>query len=213
VTAAARASDAHPVRARHERFHGPVFSVVTDEVLMPGGRYATRDYVVHIGAVGVVAIDDAERVVLVQQYRHPIADRLWELPAGLMDVQGEDLAAAAARELAEEADLTAQRWELLIDVHTSPGGSTEVIRLFLARGLTAVPGVERHERENEEADMVTRLVPLDEAIAMALRGEITNAACLIGLFAAARLRDGGWPAGRALDAALPRGPLPPVVAG
>jgi ADP-ribose pyrophosphatase len=203
----------HPVRARHDRFRGPVFSVVTDEVLMPGGRYVPRDYVVHVGAVGVVAIDDAERVVLVQQYRHPVGERLWELPAGLMDVEGEDLVAAAARELAEEADLTALRWEFLLDVHTTPGASTEVIRLFLARDLSPVPVELRHHRENEEADMVTRMVALDDAVAMAFQGGITNAAALVGLLAAARLRGEGWPAGQPLDTPLPRPPVSPVVPG
>jgi 8-oxo-dGTP pyrophosphatase MutT (NUDIX family) len=211
VTPVTPAQAAHPVRARHERFRGPVFSVVTDEVLMPGGQYAPRDYVVHVGAVGAVAIDEQDRVVLVQQYRHPVGERLWELPAGLMDVEGEDLAAAAARELAEEADLRAERWEMLIDIHTTPGASTEIIRLFLARGLTPLPEQQRHVRLNEEADMRTRMVPLEEAVGMALRGDITNAAALVGLLAAARLRDLGWPAARPLDSPLPRRPISPVI--
>jgi ADP-ribose pyrophosphatase len=202
----------YPVRARHERFHGPMFDVVTDEVRMPGGRYAARDYMVHIGAVGVVALDDEDRVVLVRQYRHPIGERLWELPAGLIDVDGEPLADAAARELAEEADLVASRWQLLADVHTSPGCSNEVIRLFLARGLAPVPDGDRHERHDEEAGLTTTMVHLDQAVAMALDGEITNAACLVGLLAAAQLHAQGWPApARPIDAPLPRRPLAPVV--
>jgi ADP-ribose pyrophosphatase len=211
--ALSEAQTRHPVRARHERFRGAVFSVVTDEVSMPDGGQVPRDYMLHIGAVGVVAIDDEERVVLVQQYRHPVGERLWELPAGLMDVQGEDLAEAAARELAEESDLRARLWEMLLDVHTTPGASTEVIRLFLARGLEPVPTELRHRRENEEADMVIRHVDLDEAVAMAFRGEITNAAALVGLLAAARLRDAGWPAGRPLGTPLPRRPISPVITG
>jgi ADP-ribose pyrophosphatase len=202
----------YEVRARHERFRGSMFSVLTDEVLMPGGGYANRDYMVHVGAVGVVAIDEQDRVVLIRQYRHPIGWELWELPAGLIDVAGEELPHAAARELAEETDLAAARWQLLVDAHTSPGCSTEVIRLFLARDLTDVPAAERHERENEEAGLVTRRVPLEDAIAMALRGEITNAACLIGLFAAVRLRDAGWPETRPLDVPLPRPTLAEIAA-
>jgi ADP-ribose pyrophosphatase len=200
----------HRVRARHEQFRGPVFTVYTDEVLMPGGRYANRDYMAHIGAVGAVALDDDDRVVLVQQYRHPIGARLWELPAGLIDVAGENLVDAAARELAEEADLVAEHWQLLLDVHPTPGSSNEVIRLFLARGLSPVPVGLRHERVGEEAEMVTARLDLDEAVAMALRGEITNAACMVGLLATARLRDQGWPAPRPLGTPLPRNPLPPV---
>jgi ADP-ribose pyrophosphatase len=195
----------HAVRARHERFHGPVFSVVTDEVAMPGGRYVERDYLLHVGAVGVVAVDDEDRVVLVQQYRHPVGTRLWELPAGLIDVEGEALVDAAGRELAEEADLTAARWQLLLDVHTSPGSSNEVIRLFLARDLAPVPEGERHERHDEEAGLITARVPLDEAVAMVFRGEITNAACLVGVLASVRLREQGWPTTtRPLDTPLPR---------
>ncbi|GAA5192177.1 NUDIX hydrolase [Rugosimonospora acidiphila] len=208
---ATEAQSDHPVRARHDRFRGHVFSVVTDEVRMPGGEYVSRDYVVHVGAVGVVAIDDDERVVLVQQYRHPVGQRLWELPAGLMDVEGEDLVAAAARELAEEADLSARRWEMLVDVHTTPGASTEVIRLFLARELSPLATELRFRREHEEAELVTRMVPLDEAVSMALNGEITNAAALVGLLATARLRDQGWPAGQPLDTPLPRPPIAPVI--
>ena len=200
----------HRVRARHEQFRGPVFTVYTDEVLMPGGRYANRDYMAHIGAVGAVALDDDDRVVLVQQYRHPIGARLWELPAGLIDVAGENLVDAAARELAEEADLAAEHWQLLVDVHPTPGSSNEVIRLFLARGLSPVPEEERHERVGEEAELVTVRVDLDEAVAMALRGEITNAACMVGVLATARLRDQGWPEPRPLGQPLPRNPLAPV---
>jgi 8-oxo-dGDP phosphatase len=201
----------YEVRARHERFRGNMFSVLTDEVAMPGGDYRNRDYVVHVGAVGVVAVDEADRVVLVRQYRHPVGDRLWELPAGLMDVDGEELVHAAARELAEEADLTAGRWDLLVDAHPTPGSSNEVIRLFLARDLARVPEADRYQRHDEEADLRSQRVDLDEAVAMALRGEITNASALVGLFAAVRLRDRGWPQLRpASGVPLPRHPLAPV---
>ncbi len=159
----------YTVRSRTERFKGNVFRVLTDEVVMPGGQVAERDYVVHIGAVGVVALDDEGRVVLVRQYRHAVGQE--------------------------------------------PGFSNEVIRLFLARDLRDVPHERRHEREYEEATMTVRRVPLDEAVAMAFRGEITNAACLIGLLAATRARDTGWTSPRPVDAPLPRRDLAPVVAG
>jgi 8-oxo-dGTP pyrophosphatase MutT (NUDIX family) len=175
-----------------ERMRNKVFSIVTDEVKMPGGEVAARDYMVHIGAVGVVALDDEGRVVLVRQYRPAVARHLWELPAGLIDVEGEPLADAAARELAEEADLVAGRWDLLAEVHTSPGCSNEKIRLFLGRDLTRVPDDKLHTRTHEEADIEVRRVPLDEAVAMALSGEITNAACVIGVLAAAQARDSDW---------------------
>ncbi|MEH0939222.1 NUDIX hydrolase [Micromonospora psammae] len=189
---------------RQERFAGRIFSVVTDEVTMPGGGTAKRDYVRHVGAVAVVALDDAGQVVLVRQYRQPVGRHLWELPAGLMDVDGEELPVAAARELAEEADLIAGTLDLLVDVHTSPGFSDEVVRVFLARDLREVPAEQRHERREEEADIQIVRLDLDEAVGMVLAGEITNGPCVAGLLAAARARDAGWSVLRRPDAPLPR---------
>jgi 8-oxo-dGDP phosphatase len=183
---------AHEVLSRTERYRGPVFTVVTDRVTMPGGGAANRDYLLHVGAVGVVALDDDGRVALIGQYRHAVGGRLWELPAGLRDVAGEDLAVGALRELAEEADLRAGRVDVLLDLHTSPGCTNEQIRIFLARELSPVPDAERHDRTDEEADIELRWVPLDEAVAMVFAGEITNAAAVGGLLAAARARDLGW---------------------
>jgi ADP-ribose pyrophosphatase len=182
----------HEVLAHTERYAGPIFQVYTDEVTMSDGRIAERDLVINKGAVGVVALDDVGRVVLIRQYRHPVRQRLWELPAGLRDVEGEDLVVTAARELAEETDLRAARFDLLVDLYTSPGFSAETIRLFLARDLSPVPDTERHERTDEEADIEIAWLDLDEAVAMVLRGEITNAAAVAGLLAAARAREDGW---------------------
>jgi 8-oxo-dGTP pyrophosphatase MutT (NUDIX family) len=189
---------------RQTRFTGAMFDIVTDEVTMPGGSTAKRDYMRHVGAVGVVALDADGRVVLIRQYRHPAGAHLWELPAGLIDIPGEPLEHAAARELAEEVDLVAADWQLLTDLHTSPGCSNEVIRLFVARGLSDVEAADRHHREDEEADLTAHRVPLDDAVAMVFRGEITNAAAVVGVLGAARLRDQGWPATRPLDVPLPR---------
>jgi len=175
-----------------EHFRGTIFSVISDQVAMPGGGTANRDYTRNLGAVAVAALDTEGRVVLIRQYRHPVRSFLWELPAGLTDVDGEDLVAAAARELAEEADLRAARWDVLADVYTSPGYSTEQIRVFLARDLSVVPEKDRHVRTHEEADMTVEWVDLDEAVRMALRGDITNATTVVGILAAARARDGGW---------------------
>ncbi|QLQ35315.1 NUDIX domain-containing protein [Micromonospora robiginosa] len=194
----------YEVTTRRDVWSGRIFSVVSDDVTMPGGGTATRDYVRHVGAVAVVALDDAGQVVLIRQYRHPVGRHLWELPAGLMDVSGEDLAAAAARELAEEADLTAGRVDVLVDLHSSPGFSDEVVRVFLARGLAEVPAGERHERSDEEADLQVVRVDLDEAVRMVLAGEITNASCVAGLLAAARARETGFAELRRPEAPLPR---------
>jgi 8-oxo-dGDP phosphatase len=194
---------AYEVRDRQERFHGKIFSVVTDQVTMPGGRVASRDYVRHIGAVGVLALDERGRAVLIRQYRHPLRRVIWELPAGLADVTGEDLPTGARRELAEEADLVAARLDLLVDVHTSPGYSDELIRIFLARELTEVRPDRRHERRDEEAELEVVRVDLDEAVSMVLAGEVTNVACVAGVLAAARARDRGWAELRPADAPLP----------
>ncbi|GAB1692969.1 NUDIX domain-containing protein [Krasilnikovia sp. M28-CT-15] len=189
----------HETRSRIQRYAGPIFSVFTDEVTMPGGGVAARDITENPGAVGVVALDEADRVVLIKQYRHPVGRKLWELPAGLRDVAGEDLARTALRELAEEVDLVAARLDLLVDLHTSPGFSNETIRLFLARELSAVPESERHVRTDEEADLEIVRVDLDEAVAMVLRGEITNASAVGGVLAASAARAAGWTTLRPAD--------------
>ncbi|MET7709051.1 NUDIX hydrolase [Micromonospora sp. NPDC005413] len=194
----------YEVRSREERYRGRIFDVVTEEVTMPGGGTGLRDLVRHVGAVAVVALDDAGQVVLIRQYRHPVGRHLWELPAGLMDVSGEELPAAALRELAEEADLTAERIDVLVDLHSSPGFTNELVRVYLARDLADVPVDERHERHDEEADLQVVRIDLDEAVGMVLAGEITNASAVAGLLAAARVRDTGWSTLRRADAPLPR---------
>ncbi|MDQ1631626.1 MAG: 8-oxo-dGDP phosphatase [Frankiaceae bacterium] len=190
-----------------ERFHGRVISVVSDEVTMPDGGTAVRDYVRHVGAVGAVALDLSQepegRVLLVRQYRHPVRRELWELPAGLLDVDGEGALATAQRELWEEADLRASRWDVLVDLLPTPGSSDEAIRIFLARDVTAVPHAERHSRTAEEHTMTVEWVPLDTAVAWSLSGEIENAACVAGVLAAARVRDDGWAGLRSADAPWP----------
>ncbi len=198
------AKERYRVVNRSTAFSGPVFDVLTDEVTMPGGRTARRDWMRHPGAVGVVAVNRPDgpdpRVLLVRQYRHPVASALWELPAGLLDVAGEPALETAARELAEEADLRAERWDTLVDLLTTPGCSNEAIRLFLARDLSPVAEAERHVRTHEEADMTTSWVDLDEAVRMVLNGEIQNAACVAGVLAAAQARAGGWSSLRSGDA-------------
>jgi 8-oxo-dGTP pyrophosphatase MutT (NUDIX family) len=191
---------------RVERFAGNVISVVSETVAMPGGRQSVRDYVRHTGAVATVALDGSGRVILVRQYRHPVRRQVWELPAGLLDVAGEPALATAKRELHEEADLTAARWHVLVDLLTTPGCSDEAIRVFLARDLAPVPEHERHDRHDEEALMTSSWFGLDTAVDMVLRGEIENAACCAGLLAAARARDAGWSPLRPADSPWPAKP-------
>ena len=152
-------------------FDGRVWDIVRETVTF-GGASMTREYMVHPGAVVVAAIDDDDRLLLINQYRQPIGTRDWELPAGLLDVAGEDRLAAAQRELAEEADLVASDWRELVAYHPSAGGSDEVITVFEARGLTAAPAI--HERTDEEAEIVTRWVPLPEVLEGITAGRLRN---------------------------------------
>ncbi|WP_221586281.1 NUDIX domain-containing protein [Microbacterium sp. G2-8] len=166
-------------------FDGVVWDVRQDRFRY-GDDELVRHYVDHTGAVAVVAIDDAERVLLIQQYRHPIRARDWEIPAGLLDVEGEDPRDAAARELAEEADLLADEWEDLGSFALTPGGSSEHIRIFLATGVR--PTGETFARGDEEADIRTEWVPIDQAVAAVEEGRMRNAALVIGILLAARRR-------------------------
>lgn len=182
------------VVSSREVYQGRVFGMRADQVRMPGGGVAAREVVVHPGAVVVAAVDGSDRVVLVRQYRHPVGRRLWELPAGLLDVAGEPADQAARRELYEEAHLRAGRWHLLADVFPSPGMTNEAVRVFLARDLREVPDVERFVADgDEEADMTVHRVGLDDAVRMVFSGQLTNGVTVTGVLAVARLRDAGWP--------------------
>lgn len=162
-------------------FEGRVWDIRRDRFRF-GGEVIALDYVDHPGAVAVLALDETGRVLLINQYRHPIGARDWELPAGLLDVVGEEPLAAAQRELAEEADLVAADWQELISIDTSPGGSDERIVVFLARGVTAAPEV--FARTEEEAELVLRWEPLDAVVEAALAGRIHNSILLVAALAA-----------------------------
>ncbi|MGY5764320.1 NUDIX domain-containing protein [Brachybacterium sp. DNPG3] len=171
-----------PVSARRTVHAGMVADVVRDTVEFgPGSRF-DREYVRHPGAVAVLALDDRDRVLLIHQYRHPVGHTLWEIPAGLLDLEGEAPQIGAARELAEEASVEAARMETLVDLRPSPGGSDEVIRVYLATGISAVVD-DAYERTDEEAELVLRWVPVAEAVRAVLAGEITNATTVGGLLA------------------------------
>src|SRR5262249_32995691 len=151
--------------SRHEAFHGAIFSVFTDEVALPDGSQVRRDWVNHLGAVVIVALDEQGRGALIRQYRQAVHETLWELPAGLL-VNNENPADAAARELAEEVDLLAGRWDQLVELHSSPGFTSEFIRIYLARDLSPVPAEHRYARDQEEKFIQVSMVDLDEAAAM-----------------------------------------------
>jgi 8-oxo-dGDP phosphatase len=201
--------DEHAPRTvlKHETvYEGLVWDVVRDTVDLGEGGVVDREYIQHTGAVAILALDEDGRVFLIEQYRHPVGMTLWELPAGLLDVEGEDPLDAAKRELAEEADLRAERWHVLADWFNSPGGMTEALRLYLARGLTPVPDAERHEREAEEKGMATRWVPLEEAREAVLGGALHNPAAVVGILAACEGRAQNWRTLRPADAPWPEHP-------
>ncbi|MEO6794435.1 MAG: NUDIX hydrolase [Mycobacterium sp.] len=160
---------------------GKIFALRRDGVLMPGGTTATRDVVEHYGAVAVVAMDAAGNIPLIYQYRHPIGRRLWELPAGLLDVNGEQAHLTAGRELVEEAGLAASTWQVLVDLDSTPGFSDESVRVYLATGLTEV---DRPQAHDEEADLTLRWYPIAEAARLVFSGEIVNAIAVAGILAA-----------------------------
>jgi 8-oxo-dGDP phosphatase len=165
-------------------YEGRVWDVVSDTVSYGGGEIV-RQYVRHPGAAAVIALDEHERVVLIQQYRHPIRERDWEIPAGLLDVEGEPPADTARRELAEEVDLVAARWQPLVAIHTTPGGNDEIVHLFLARDLADAP--ERFDRSEEEADMTVVRVPLREVVDAVIEGRMRNGILAAGVLAAAEV--------------------------
>ncbi|GAA4380772.1 NUDIX domain-containing protein [Agromyces bauzanensis] len=194
-----------PLVASERVFDGRIWDVRRDTVEY-GGHHLVREYVDHPGAVAVLAIDDDDRVFLIRQYRHPVRTRAWEIPAGLLDVHGEDPLATAKRELAEEGDLVASEWAVLIDVHTSPGGSDEAIRIYLARGLSATD--EPFEREAEEADIETRWAPLDECVDAVLARRVQNSSFVYASLAAFAARARGWRGLGPADAPWPGRSMP-----
>lgn len=172
---------AWPLASTEVLFDSTYMGLTLDVIEAPDGSTHRRSVVRHGGAVGVVALDADDRVLLVQQYRHPVGQRLLELPAGVLDVPGESRAEAAARELAEEADVVAAEWSSLGEAIPTPGYSSEQWEIFLATDLSPVPADQRTAREAEEADMVQLWLPFGEAIEAVFDGRITDAMTVIGL--------------------------------
>ncbi len=197
------------VRASERVYDGRVIALRRDELAMPGHTTAWRDVVEHPGAVAVVALDEQDRVVVVRQYRHPIGRRLDELPAGLLDVDGEPPLETAKRELAEEAGVAATDWQVLVDLLTTPGMSDEAARIFLARGLSEV---HRDVQEHEEAEMTSFRVPLAELVEGVLSGRYENSLLVAGVLAADRAARTGFGSLRGPAAPWParaQAPAPP----
>ncbi|MDJ1136739.1 NUDIX domain-containing protein [Streptomyces iconiensis] len=196
------------VTATSTPFQGNKTGVRTDDVVMPDGAVVRRDYQTHPGSVAILALDDQDRVLVLSQYRHPVREKLWEIPAGLLDIPGENPLHAAQRELYEEAHVKAEDWRVLVDVYTTPGGSDEAVRIFLARELSEAEGV-RFEVSEEEADMELARIPLEELVRGALAGELHNNCLVVGAFAlnAVLMGGGGTGALRPSDAPWPARPF------
>ena len=172
---------------------GAFVALRTDEVRTPDGDVVRRDVVEHPGAAAVVALDESGQVLLIRQYRHPVGRLLWEIPAGLRDVTGEPVLTTAQRELREETGYAAKSWHVLVDCYTSPGILTERLRVYLARDLTQVAAKDRGiTLRHEEAYLLTAWMPLDQAVAGFLRGELHNGVAAVGIFAAYAARQGGF---------------------
>ena len=190
-----------PVVSSAERYRGKIINVHSDTIRSPDGNTAEREVVEHPGAVGVLALDESRRVLMIRQYRHPVGRLLWELPAGLRDVAGEPVLQTARRELLEETGYRAARWDVLVDYFSSPGIITERLRVFLARGLELAPEAERDfVPENEEAHLLVEWVPLEEAVSLVLAGELHNSVAVMGILAAHTASADGFGSLRAADA-------------
>lgn len=184
----------HTVTESTTAWSGRIVDMVEDHVVVVEGEEpVVRQYTRHPGAVAVVVMrgeEGAEEILLLRQYRHPVNASLWEIPAGLLDIPGEDSRVAAERELAEEADLKAARWDVLVDFFTSPGGSTEPLRVFLARDLETTET--SFEREDEEATMEYAWVSLSDVLDWVLAGRLHNPSTVIGILSAHAARGRGW---------------------
>lgn len=168
-------------------YTGKIFALRSDRVRMPGGTIAVREVVEHYGAVAIAALDDDDNIAMVYQYRHAFGRRLWELPAGLLDVAGEPPQRTAARELQEEVGLQAATWRVLVDLDSAPGFSDESVRIYLATGLSEVGRPEAH---HEEADMTMSWFPIAEAARRVFRGEVVNSIAIAGILAAHAVTEG-----------------------
>lgn len=177
--------DSWPVAKSDVGFANDYLKVTVDSVSDPVGLIHSRVVVRPRGAVGVAAIDDENRILLVQQFRHAIQKRSIEIPAGILDVEGESKVDAVARELAEEADVQASSWSHLLTINTTPGFCSEELDLFLARDLNPIPLEDRIEREAEEAHMSHWWIPIDKAVDSVLAGRITDAKTIAAILAVA----------------------------
>jgi 8-oxo-dGTP pyrophosphatase MutT (NUDIX family) len=172
-----------PVAQTQAKYESEYVSLRLDTIVDPQGEQHTRAVIAPNGAVGVLAIDADDRILLVEQYRHPVQRRVLEIPAGTLDVDGEAALDAAVRELAEEADIEADEWAPLLNLLATPGYSTEGWQVFRATDLQPVAEADRTERLAEEADMVQWWLPFDQAVDAALAGRISDSMTVAAILA------------------------------
>lgn len=175
-------SASHPVSESELVYQGQIWSIRRDTVDFLG-ESIVREYTEHPGAVAILALNDQRQVLLVRQYRHPVRENLWEIPAGLTDLAGESKLNAAQRELLEESGWVATSWEELTTFYTTPGGSNEQITVYLAQDLTfrGRPS----GAQGEERDLEPSWVPFHEALESVLKAEIKNPSTVVGILALA----------------------------
>lgn len=179
-----------PVTDREVLGTGRVSSFVEETISTPSGEEIVRQYVTHPGAVAIVAWrEDTDDIAVLRQYRHPVGMELVEIPAGLLDVDGEDYLLAAQRELAEEVELAADRWHVLVDIFTTPGACEESLRMYLARDVRPASRPDGFVLEGEEAHMTWEWVPRQDVVDAILSGRAQSPSLVSGVLAleAARL--------------------------
>jgi 8-oxo-dGDP phosphatase len=190
-----------PVASSAELTRSRLVTVRSDQVRTPENQLAERDVVLHPGAVAALALDAEDRILMIRQYRHAVGRLLWEIPAGLRDVAGENSWLTAQRELMEETGYRARDWRVLVDYYSSPGFTTERLRIFLARDLAAVPAAERHfVPRDEEAHLLLGWLPLDEAVGKVFAGELHNGPAILAIMAGYAARSEGFDRLRPADA-------------
>lgn len=177
-----------PVRGSTEIYQGYAIELRRDTVETPDGTTFDRDVIAHRGVVAVIAVDDHDRVLVVNQYRHPAGQTMAEIPAGLLDVSGEDPLDAAKRELAEEGHIQASVWTPLLRLMLSPGISDETIMIYLAEGVGDSDVPEGFSAHDEEYWMTREWVPLVDVVDAVLDGRVKNAALVAGVLAVCETR-------------------------
>lgn len=171
-----------PLLDRQTVFPGMVWDVRHDAFELNGEK-VERDYIVHPGAVAIIALNDSGELLLIEQYRHAQGKIMWEAPAGLMDLAKEDPLETAKRELFEETGYVAQTWNVLLDLANSPGGSSEQIRIYFARDLSLHPDG-RPTGSAEELDMPVHWISIQDVLESIRRGAVTNPQLVAGTHAA-----------------------------